>query len=45
VEHGRAQHANDKNSKDDFKDLSEIEIRSDLDIEETQSRNDADNLP
>ncbi len=45
VEHSRAQRAYDTNSKDDLNDLSEMEIQSDLDIKETQTRNDSGNTP
>jgi len=45
VEHSRAQRASDNNSKDDLNKASEIDRQSDLDIKDTQTRNNADNTP
>ncbi len=43
VKRGRARRAHDNKSKDELNELGEIQIQSDLDIRETQTRNDADN--
>jgi len=45
VKHGRARRADDNDSKDDLNKLNVIEIQSDIDIKETQTRNDANNTP